>query len=145
MAIQDFLGAVNGIAPADHRNVAGFDADLVEYVLDALSHEIAQTNNCLNLVTVSGQVIRHMGDHLGWIEFGFGDLVGYAQRLKYGLDTLSFERLISRAGDLHWHPNEVALFNEIVINQILCPTVSDCREVGADIGLATASLVIGIH
>jgi len=59
------------------RNVAGFDADLVEYVLDALSHEIAQTNNRLNLVTVRRQVVRQYGrsprlDRV-WLR---GDLVG---------------------------------------------------------------------
>src|SRR4029077_17707967 len=145
ITVQDFLGRIGSITPSDYRNFTSFDFNLIEDTLDTSGHQVTQTDDRFNLAVISGEVIRHSRNNLGLIKFGFGYFVGYAERLEYGVDPFGFEHLISRTGDFYRHPNEIAFFDEVMIHQILRPTMTDRDVVAADVGVTAAGLIFGVH
>src|SRR5258708_36489873 len=145
ITVQDFLGRIGSINPSDYRNFTSFDFNLIEDTLDTSGHQVTQTDDRFNLAVISGEVIRHSRNNLSLIKFGFGYFVGYAERLEYGVDPLGFEHLIIRTGDFYRHPNQIAFFDEVMIHQILRPTMTDRDVVAADVGVTAAGLIFGVH
>ncbi len=135
IAVQDLLGRVERVAPADHRDLAGLDAGLVEDALDAARDEVAEPDDGLDLALVGGQVVDHPGDDLGLVERGVGDLPGDAKGLEDARDALLLLHAIGGARHLDRHPDEVALLHELLVDQVLRPALAEGDIVAAHIGI----------
>src|SRR5260370_455425 len=123
----------------------GVTHEITEAKLDQAEIITRMSDDRLDLATVGSQVIGHTGDDLSLIELGFGDFVGDTERSKHTVNSLGLKHSVGRAGNFHRGPDRIALFHEAVIDQILRPTMADRHVVAADVGVATAGLVFGVH
>src|SRR5437660_310278 len=88
VAARHFGRRVARVAPADHRNFARLDADLIEHPLDGAGHHVAEADDRLHLLAVGGEIVAHARDDVGLIERRVRDLPGDVERLENRGDAL---------------------------------------------------------
>src|SRR5690606_768472 len=86
-------------------------------------------------VTIGRHVVAHPGDDLTLVERRVGDLPGDAQWLEHFGDAFLQLYTVGGTRDLDGHPDEIAFFDEAVVDEILGPGAAEDDVVSADVSI----------